>query len=57
MRKPLDELQLADLKVQFRRMYTDLGFNESLVVLYEILATAAVLTEVIKEAKENESNL
>lgn len=46
---PFNELQEAEIRVQFRHMYNDIGFNESLVVLRELIITAAILSEVLAE--------
>lgn len=53
--RAFDQLQEAEIKVQFRRMYADLGLLESLCVLNEILVTGRILAEVITEEKANEA--
>ena len=53
MRK-LDEMQIALMKNQFKLMYADIGFTESLEVLNEILQTATILTEVLINEKRRE---
>ncbi len=58
MMKPLDEMQVALLKNQFKLMFHDIGLKESLVVLYEILQTAAILAEVLTdEVQKFDDNL
>ena len=48
------ELEKAQMRSQFRAMYRDLGFNESLQVLQEIIETATLLAEVIIEEKSSD---
>ncbi len=55
IRPILDELQKASMKVQFRAMYADIGFPESLIVLAEIITTGELLAEVINEERKNEN--
>jgi hypothetical protein len=52
--KPFDELQEASMRIQFRTMYHDIGFNESCRVLSEIITTAAILAEVLCEEEKGE---
>ena len=49
---PLDE---AQLKHEFRQLYKNLGYPEIMQVLYEILKSAQILSEVLSEeiTKEN----
>jgi hypothetical protein len=54
--KPFDQLQEAQMRSQFRHMYHDLGLDESLKVLHEIITTGAILAEVILEESDNESH-
>ncbi len=52
--EPFDELQEADIRLTFRKMYADLGFLESLKVLNETMVTARIMTEVILEERARE---
>lgn len=45
----VNELDKAELKVQMRRMYRDIGYRGSLQCLYEILLSAHILVEVMIE--------
>lgn len=49
-----DEMEIALLKNEFRNMYYDIGFIESLVVLNEILQSASILAEVLIDEKRKE---
>ena len=51
----INELDLAALRHEFRQLYRHLGYDESVVVLYELLKSAEVLTEVIVDEKRMES--
>lgn len=53
--KPLDEMQEAQIRAQFRRMYNDIGLDQSLIVLQEIIVTAAILSEVLAEELDEKS--
>jgi len=45
------ELDIAQLRVEMRTLYSHIGFIGSLQVLYEIMYSARVLAEVILEEK------
>lgn len=51
--KPFDEMQEALIRNQFRQMYYDIGFNQCLIVLQEIIVTAAILAEILAEEGPN----
>lgn len=53
--KPFDQLQEAAIRRQFRLMYHDIGLDESLVVLREIIVTGAILAEVLAEELDEKS--
>lgn len=48
------ELDLAELKHEFRQLYMHVGFGGALQVLYELLLSANVLSEIIAEEKQKE---
>lgn len=48
------ELDLAQLKYEMRQMYSHLGFDGSLQVLYEMLYGARTLSEVIVEERSKD---
>ena len=50
----MSELEEAELRVEFRALYRDLGYTESLQVLFELLTSSAVLAEVICEERKIE---
>ena len=54
MARKLNELDFAALRLDFRRLYRDLGYEESLLVLYELLKSTEILAEVITEERRNE---
>lgn len=43
------ELEEAQIRSQFRAMYHDMGIEESIKVLHEIIVTASILAEVLVE--------
>lgn len=47
--KNINELDQAQLRHELRAMYKDIGYIESLQVLYEILMSANILMDVILE--------
>jgi hypothetical protein len=51
MNKP-SELDIAQLKFEFRTMYKHIGYEGSLQVIYEMLESARILAEVIVEERE-----
>jgi hypothetical protein len=54
MARRLNELDFAALRLDFRRLYRELGYEESLVVLYELLKSTEILAEIITEERRNE---
>ena len=54
MNKPT-ELDRAQLKNDFKNMYKEIGFGGSLQVLYELLISAEILSEVLAEKMEAKS--
>lgn len=52
--KPFDEMQEAEIRNDFRRMYRDLGLKESMIVFTELIATTEILSEVLEEELLNE---
>ncbi len=48
------ELDIAQLRVDMRQMYTHVGFAGSLQALYEMLVASRLLAEVIMEEKAKE---
>ncbi len=53
--KPFDELREAEIRIQFRHMFRDIGISESLIVLQEIIVTASILAEVLAEELDDKS--
>ena len=56
MSDPRDEMEMAILKNEFRMLYRDLGLNECLCVMNDILAGATLLGEVIVEELAREKS-
>lgn len=54
MMKP-SELDMAQLKFEFRTLYSHIGFEGSLQVLYEMMLSANTLAEVIDEERTKNS--
>lgn len=52
----LNELDLAQLRVEFRRLYQDVGYEGSLWALYELIKSAEMLAEVIADEKQQEED-
>lgn len=54
----MDEMTKAEMKHEFREMYKNIGFQECLQVLYELLLSSQLLTEVLYEevVEKNENN-
>lgn len=52
---PFNELDEAEIRLEMRNIYKELGFTESLVVLLEILKSAEILMEVIAEERREEN--
>lgn len=53
---PFGPLEEAAMRSQFRRMYHDIGYEESLQVLREILKTGELLAEVLLEEVRKGNN-
>lgn len=53
MDKP-NELDLAELRHEFRELYKDLGYEGCLQVLYEFLISAETMCKVIQEEQQKE---
>lgn len=53
----MNELNEAEIRLEMRRLYKEIGFSESLQCLYEILVSAAILAEIIHEEREEEKGL
>lgn len=51
---PPSELDLAALRLEFRRLYQDLGYVGCLQVLYELLISTQTLANVIAEEMKRE---
>lgn len=49
-----NELDKAELRLSFRRMYKDIGYSGCYQVLYEFLLSANLLIEVIIEEQKIE---
>lgn len=49
MNNKVNELDMAELKVQMRQMYREIGYKGSLQALYEILLSGQVLVDVLIE--------
>lgn len=56
MFKEPSELDVAQLKHEMRQMYSHLGFNGSLQVLYEMLFGARILSEIMVEERAKNDN-
>lgn len=54
--KPINELDLAALRHEFRGMYKTAGYVGALRCLYEILKAGEILSEVILEERRKENN-
>lgn len=50
------ELDMAQLKVEMRQLYRNIGFDAALVVFSDMLIGARVLGEVMVEEKRKESH-
>lgn len=51
------ELDIAQLRFEMRRLYTHVGFEGCLQVLYEMMIGARILSEIIVEERaKNETN-
>lgn len=55
----INELAKAELRHEFRRLYKDLGYFAMIQVLYELMVSVEICSdvireEVIKEDRENE---
>jgi hypothetical protein len=48
------ELDIAELRYEFRQLYLNLGFIGATQVLYELLVSANILAEIIAEEKQKE---
>lgn len=55
--KRINELDRATLKNEFKNMYTDIGCEGCLQVLYELLVSVNVLIEVINEKAKEEKEM
>lgn len=51
----MNELEEAEIRLEMRRVYKDIGFIGALQCLYEILLSASILSEIIAEEHEKES--
>ena len=52
---PINELDIAALKVEFRNMYKKIGYLGALQCLYEIILSGNLLLDVIIEERKNEN--
>jgi hypothetical protein len=50
------ELDLAQLRHEMRQMYSHIGFEGSIQVLYEMLKGAEILSEIMIEEKSKRGN-
>lgn len=53
---PYSQLEEAEIRVEMRRLYRDVGFMEAIGILGAMLVTASILAEVLVEEKENEKS-
>jgi hypothetical protein len=51
------ELDMAQLRHEFRQLYMSVGYTGSLQALYEMLVAASTLGEVIAEERRKEEQL
>lgn len=50
----LTEMDEAEISLEMRNLYKDIGFNGCIQVLYEIISSANVMAVVMMEEKLNE---
>lgn len=51
--EPLNELDEAQLRHEFRQTYKDLGYVGSLRVVYELITAATIFMDIIIEERSN----
>lgn len=51
----MNELDEAEIRLEMRRVYKDVGFIGAFQCLYEILLSASILSEIIAEEHEKET--
>lgn len=52
----MNELEKAEIRLEMRNIYKDVGFTESLQVLLELIVSASIMAEVINEERQLEKD-